>query len=64
MFPHYPHRVVIEESSALEVLPQLVADDILPLVYHVMQLLNRCGARWQSVAYQLLPVKLRGPLLR
>ena len=64
MFPHYPHRVIAEEASVLEVLSQLAADDILALVYRVMQLLNRCGARWQSVAYQLLPVKLRGTLLR
>ena len=54
----------MEEASALQVLPQLVADGILVLPYPVTQCLNRCGARWQAVAYQLFPLKLRGALLR
>ena len=64
MFPPYPYRVVTEKASALQVLPQLVADGNLMLVQPGMQCLDRRGMRWQAVIYQPLPVKLRGTLLR
>ena len=56
----------MEKAAMLQVVPYLVADGILALLYRFMERINRCGARrhGHAFAYRSLPVILYGSLPR